>query len=1020
MPSFLEKFTQKQTILSPQEVQAILAQADLRKRQQELKISAINIAKTSKLERDGVKAVINKEASGETAEKFTKEQAYELVPPLLSEAEESQGYAPLLASFDFARTAKILQLTGFEYQEYLEQAQNLSDIARPQEIKVSPAVLLPDAYIIGIQTRMIKGLPMPDIKKVAQAVDLAPEILAQYALVLAEKDRQEFLNQFSEDKRRNISVILDKNTSAVLHSAIVEKGTDEDKQRKEVRMRVFNELKNTIAEKNPKDRKIARLLSESMRQLGSDSQQLLLEILRDEVEDRKFNAPEKLSADHLPWLVKVLVEEFEDFRGNDLVMHLAADDRTPPNLAIYFYNKLVKNRYIDKDVEEWWNERKKSKSASGKKEESEDKLYRLDILRKIINDLGVMPTKTVIEFISDDSRWKKGRQVLDLEQRVAQIKDSQSKFENLKNNKELVSQLRSDENIAMTYYLLYGGNDRFNLINNYDFKKFWEILGLIDDLKIHNQPLKMFDQALRKEGKADREREAITERLNAGHFPLDHPEHAYQEVSFEVSENAALKNANSEIGKVMGKGQLGVVLLAPLYREYLTKDDSVEAQGMAQKLSMATTFTERLQVITEIESRFTDYNLQAQKQLEEPWKALGEKMLLEMPVESILNNDFIQMRGEDLLPKLDTKRLDLKRMKKEVLVMLKGDNKQLNDLQKNINQKKKARKGLIEGLDRQTDSARKKDLQKKVEEIEGQIKGLEQKREGMSNLLVNERYAHLTEEEKKTEMDYVSKEIIALTEKDPSAIFTYLLMQLIDEDKLTESDLNLVKEMESHLQGPFNVIKDKATYQKPSEEKKRQRIGLRYLDKAQRLMSMVRFADSKICCFSSNNYEMKVQHDTPNKYWVASINADPMSFVISMEMPQAPAQEGQKQVHENLGFIFGSFGVDDNKNLALMLNGIYYAPGVENEEQVRIILEGVEKIFTGSGAKTLAMATQYGGSFKMPQEFSSQAIEMTRLRALDDNNGDPESKIYDDLNTGNDLNKLHDYGNVVWHKRVEL
>jgi hypothetical protein len=336
-----------------------------------------------------------------------------------------------------------------------------------------------------------------------------------------------------------------------------------------------------------------------------------------------------------------------------------------------------------------------------------------------------------------------------LDQRVAQIKASKEKFEHITDNKELVSQLRSDENTAMTYYLLYGGNDRFNLINNYDFKKFWEILGLIDDLKIHNEPLEMFDQTLRKEGKADHERDEIIRKLKAGHYPFPHPEHAYQEVSFEVSENAALKNANQEIGKVMGREQLGAVLLAPLYREYLSKNNSAEAQNLAQKLSMAQTFTERVRVIIEIESKFPDYNLQAQKQLEEPWKALGEKMLLEMPVESILNNNFIQMRGEDLLPKLDTKRLDLKRMKKEVLVMLKGDNKQLNDLQKNINQKKKARRGLIEGLDRQADSARKKDLQKKIEEIEEQIKGLEQKKEGMSQLLVNERYADLSEEEKR-------------------------------------------------------------------------------------------------------------------------------------------------------------------------------------------------------------------------------------------------------------------------------
>ena len=32
--------------------------------------------------------------------------------------------------------------------------------------------------------------------------------------------------------------------------------------------------------------------------------------------------------------------------------------------------------------------------------------------------------------------------------------------------------------------------------------------------------------------------------------------------------------------------------------------------------------------------------------------------------------------------------------------------------------------------------------------------------------------------------------------------------------------------------------------------------------------------------------------------------------------------------------------------------------------------------------------------------------------------GDPEIKIYDDLDTGSDLNKKHSYGGNVWHKKV--
>ena len=157
---------------------------------------------------------------------------------------------------------------------------------------------------------------------------------------------------------------------------------------------------------------------------------------------------------------------------------------------------------------------------------------------------------------------------------------------------------------------------------------------------------------------------------------------------------------------------------------------------------------------------------------------------------------------------------------------------------------------------------------------------------------------------------------------------------------------------------------------------------------------------------------------------MASINADPLSFVVSLEEPQITDQEGEqkKQAKENLGFIFGSFGIDEDGKLAILLNGIYYAPGVEDKNQVEAILGGVEKIFKGLPIKTIAIAEQYGGSMgkeKLPEGYANKEIELTRLRALDDNSGDPESKIYDDLNTGDDLNKSHSYGNHVWHKSLE-
>jgi hypothetical protein len=222
------------------------------------------------------------------------------------------------------------------------------------------------------------------------------------------------------------------------------------------------------------------------------------------------------------------------------------------------------------------------------------------------------------------------------------------------------------------------------------------------------------------------------------------------------------------------------------------------------------------------------------------------------------------------------------------------------------------------------------------------------------------------------------------------------------------------------LQGPIQTIKDMATYQRPKDEKKLQRLGLKYLDKTQRLMNMVRFADSKICCFSSSNYEVTVGHSMPNKFWVASINKDPMSFVISLEIPQdqTTAEISEKKVHDNLGFIFGSFAVDNNGKLGIMLNGVYYAPGIEKAEHTELMLNAVKKMFEGMKPKTFGFATQHGGSVAVPKKYSNKPIELTRLRAIDDGYGNPENKIYDDMATGSDLNGEHVYGGNFWHERL--
>ena len=194
-----------------------------------------------------MKKPIARESSGATEEKFSKEQAQEKVPDLVFEAEQLADYLPVKAAYNCAQTAKILQLAGFSFDEYLNKAGEYGEKAKKTLPQISPASLLPDAIMIGVNSRELKGLAIPKSAEVAVVAAADPKLLSEYALVLPEEERDEFLNKIPAAQRRSASVMLDRAVSKVLHSAVIEKGTPEEKQRKAVRLRVFHELKETIA-----------------------------------------------------------------------------------------------------------------------------------------------------------------------------------------------------------------------------------------------------------------------------------------------------------------------------------------------------------------------------------------------------------------------------------------------------------------------------------------------------------------------------------------------------------------------------------------------------------------------------------------------------------------------------------------------------------------------------------------------------------------------------------------------------
>lgn len=998
--------------LSDEEKKSIFLRAELRRNFQEFKVNLLNLktpetGEKYKSKYEKTLSLVKKEADGEkvlgkkNAEKILSEESNDII----KEAERFKEIAPNQSKYLIAYLTKLEEEAGEDYFKHYEEAKKMGKTASCVP-KLAPADLLSDAILMGIEKRSMEKMPLPNMKKIAEAILIDRKLLENYALVLGEGDRDDFLKLIPEDKRKEISNIMDAEVSKLLHQSLVEKGTSAEEQRRNVRIRLFREIQEAMSSGEGKEKAVVKMLGQAFGSLGEDTRQLLLELIRGEYESKKIEGG-KVS-EYLPRIVKVMLDNFDDFRANDMVLHLAAEDKTNPHLSQYLFEKLIDKGYVDKNVREWLDRQS-------------DKKLSLEVLKKSVSELGVMPTRDILEFISSDRNWQRKNKTLNLDERIAEIRESQKEFEEIKNIKDLIGALSRDEKKAMIYYLLHGGDDRFNLVNNYDFGKFKEMVKLISRFKIHQKPLDMFKSSLQESGLPQKEIDEITARLIGGHFPLEKRQQAYQEASFEVSANAALLNANKELGAVLGKNQLGTVLAFPIYREFLEKEQSETAKNLLEEMGKATTFSDRQSLIEKINIDFPGYKEKLKKDLGENWVKFGEKMVLELTLDQVLTSDEISIKGQELLPRLDAKRIDLKRINKELIVALKSENKAMKNISQKISKKKKAIIKLENGLNSQTNEEKKKKMQENIKKIEEYIANLERELSACGKMKVDERFSHLSPEEKKAEIDRLNKEIIALTEKSPSAIFTYIVMQVLGKDRLKENDISLVQEMESHLQGPFQTISDLMNYERSKDtEKKRMRVGLEYLDKTERLMNMVRFADSKICCFSSNNYNMVVAHGTPNKVWVASINADPMSFVISMEIPQEKI-EGKRTVKENVGFIFGSYGVNESGGLAILLNGIYYAPGIENKLQVESILNGVERIFKGLPIKTIAIASQWGGRAvgeRLPADYSNESIELTRLRALDDGGGSPENKIYDDLDTGNDLNKPHFYSGHVWHKNL--
>lgn len=695
--------------------------------------------------------------------------------------------------------------------------------------------------------------------------------------------------------------------------------------------------------------------------------------------------------------------EVNTFRGNDLVFAIASDTRISPQISKFLYDRLIKNGYLSKDIQEWLDEQNKNVTATQRNEKLLHEAQQIESI-KIISRAGILPSHEVLTFLVNEP-WQnsQGMDVIDLQERIELVKTYLSETDKTTDSTELVKMLHSDRKIAMAYYIQHNREIRFDLVNNYSFEKFWDILGIIDSLEVHETPLNEFTQSLSRAGFTQEQIEPMVANLRNGHHPWfsAHEPEIGESILLDVSNQQVYEQKLDELRNAFGDQGLGICLMTPYARKYL--EERIEQKGrnyelavkLLEKLNTSSNMWERRRILDDIENEFQFY-MKICNELREPWNELRSKLsIAQVQINDMLNNHYPPISAEALIYAVENRRQQLKSAKKELIASLQLDNPQMRSLTQEIRKKRKAAQELRKGLERN------QGLQPRIDEIEHEVEALEIQLSEIGSSSVTNRFASVTDDERNKMLDDAKKEFESLSSKDAAPLLVYMIAELIDHMPILESDVNVMREVSSHLSSPMTMIaqlRDIETVRTSGEQLKR--IGLSYVDKHKDLMRMLRFADSKICCFSSSNYDMRVAHNTENKYWVASINKDPLSFVFELQEPDTK---------NNTGFVFGSFGIDEDGYPAILLNGIYLSSG-NTKGSVNNILDSIEKNFARRiRAKMIAISNIYGGKMsQMPNGYTESDIVLRRLRALDDGRGNPETKIYDDLSQS--INGWKTYG----------
>jgi hypothetical protein len=691
------------------------------------------------------------------------------------------------------------------------------------------------------------------------------------------------------------------------------------------------------------------------------------------------------------------VAKIKSQRANEFLAEALVAPGLDPRRAKVIITSLVENGYLDQSTSSWLRERDDTRRNTGIAPGDRRQLSLRDVSGVVqALRLGVTPSADVMVYLADPtSEVGQPLAVERFAERISALERYEEQFKAAKTHSELVVSLHESDERRRAFYLLRSGRDRFDLVNNYTFEQFTRMIETIYHLAEHPEPVQRFKEVLIERGHSPEVATTVMKNLSVGAFPLAvaGTNRAPSLFRLDVSNSDVVNNANREIGTVLGSEQIGSCLKGSLYRLFLKGEVGPEARILSAELDVANSLAARNVVLERVEQSFPTYLDRAVTTLQPAWQKIGAKLPFAVTVRDVLTQRRTTLSCEQLISAIEDQRLSLQRAGQQALLALKGQNPELQKVTTEIGRKERALAGFAKGLERNPALITQMDeIQRDLAQL--RIKRIEVLGKGIAN-----RFDHLTEDAKQAALDEESKKLAALGSKDASAVFTCMILETLEEVEITERDAEFIKEVASHLQHPFAMIRQAADLDERGRPKRGEDLALlRYLHKREDLITMVRCADAKACCFTSSNYEMQVAHHTPNRQWVASLTADPLSFCISIERPAtSDSVADSRERRQNIGFVFGTFGEIDGVPV-LCLNGVYLASG-SDVRSVSAVLNQIERdLARPLKIVAILVASQHGGATNgAPEGYSQETNEVTRLRALKSSDGKLETRIYDDF-----------------------